>query len=56
MLAVGPRPPDWKMSLDPESRDASSPITPPSPFQYERTASRYLSFHSAQFAGKLPSW
>src|SRR4051812_29694193 len=55
MLAAGPRPAGWKMSLEPESREATSPITP-SPFQYERTESRYLSFHSAQPGGKLPSW
>jgi len=38
--AVGPRPPGAKISLEPDSRLASSPMVPPSPFQYERTVSR----------------
>ena len=45
----------WR-SLEPVIRYASSPINPPSPFQTERTTSRYLPFHSVQRTGKLPTW
>jgi len=43
-------------TLLPEMRRASSGTMPSSPRQKRRTASRYLSFHSAQPTGKAPAW
>ncbi len=56
MLAYGFRPSSWYRSLDPLNRVANSATVPPSPFQYVRTQSRYLPFHSVQRTGKLPTW
>src|SRR5687768_737683 len=56
MLACGRRPLAPYRSDEPVSLRANSPISPPSPRQYARIVSRYLSFHSAQPVGKLPTW
>src|SRR5947209_1684187 len=55
-LAYVRRPPAAYRSLDPEIREASSPLFPGSARQNERTPSRYSPFHSAQPTGKLPIW